>query len=582
MLKRRCVPVFLALTMLFTLLCAPTALAATSTYNGRSYDTDYTKWRQGDSAWGSTALGDLHNMRDHGCLVSSVSILMCHSGAYDPALLNPGSFRDFLDTIGGISHSSDRSQDGLMNYGAMTRYTSPRFYYVDQEKFDVSTPISTVVQKLNTRFFQGYFAVARVKNSGHFVAVARTAGNDAILYDPGANSKKLLSEYNGTIGGLIYFKANLNAKDPIFPNASVSPGKPAVTGLASTYGDGDRVKILWNSTTHTTHYNVYIDRQTVEGWQQFYRKYDYATSPLQMAALPAGTYRARVQSANANSPGGWTYANSDYKTFTIKANSITVNYNPNGGSVSPANQLVSKDSTYDLPTPKRTNAAFLGWYTNNGGELVTNTTKMKTTMDHILVARWDTGGQSILKTLTYQNNFRDISRSSWYYDNVTAVYCYGLMNGSEPGKFMPNARVSAAETITMAARLRKLYTAGSRTFPTTTPWYKAYTDYALSQNIISAVPSDLNGALTRQEFASILAKALPDAALPAVNDVPNGSIPDVYRSDTGIYKLYRAGILSGNDPSGTFLPNAPITRAEVAAVLVRMADPNSRILFSLN
>ena len=81
--------------------------------------------------------------------------------------------------------------------------------------------------------------------------------------------------------------------------------------------------------------------------------------------------------------------------------------------------------------------------------------------------------------------------------------------------------------------------------------------------------------------AAILANAFPDSALPAVNLVPDGSIPDVYRSDTGIYKLYRAGILAGNDDAGTFRPNAPITRAEVATILVRMADPNVRLLFSL-
>lgn len=66
-----------------------------------------------------------------------------------------------------------------------------------------------------------------------------------------------------------------------------------------------------------------------------------------------------------------------------------------------------------------------------------------------------------------------------------------------------------------------------------------------------------------------------------MNSIPAGSIPDVYKSDAAIYKLYRAGIFAGNDPSGTFRPNSPISRAEVAAVLVRMADPNSRVLFSL-
>ncbi len=40
----------------------------------------------------------------------------------------------------------------------------------------------------------------------------------------------------------------------------------------------------------------------------------------------------------------------------------------------------------------------------------------------------------------------------------------------------------------------------------------------------------MNAKLTRQEFASILANALPDSALLEINNVSDGSIPDVYRS----------------------------------------------------
>ena len=85
----------LALVLLLGLLPPPLASAAgTSTYNGKSYSTDYTTWRQGNSAWGPTALGDVHTMTQSGCLISSIAILMCSSGAYNPASLNPGSLRD--------------------------------------------------------------------------------------------------------------------------------------------------------------------------------------------------------------------------------------------------------------------------------------------------------------------------------------------------------------------------------------------------------------------------------------------------------------------------------------------------------
>ena len=43
--------------------------------------------------------------------------------------------------------------------------------------------------------------------------------------------------------------------------------------------------------------------------------------------------------------------------------------------------------------------------------------------------------------------------------------------------------------------------------------------------------------------------------------------------DTAILRLYNAGILTGVDDKGTFLPDAPITREQIAAVVTRAADP---------
>ena len=43
-----------------------------------------------------------------------------------------------------------------------------------------------------------------------------------------------------------------------------------------------------------------------------------------------------------------------------------------------------------------------------------------------------------------------------------------------------------------------------------------------------------------------------------------------------IYEFYRAGILTGMDPSGTFAPNSNIKRSEVAAILIRMFDVSAR------
>ena len=290
MKQKRALSGVLALVLALSLLPAPLARAAgTATYNGKTYSTDYTTWRQGDSAWGNTALGDLHTMAGSGCLVTSIAILMCHSGAYDPSTFNPGVFRDWLDSKGYISHSSDRSKDALLSFGRITSTSSPRFYFVNQTFFSVSTPLADVVTKINDLLNSGYYVIARVKNSGHFVPIARTVGGDAQLYDPGAASKKLLSEYDGTIGGLIYFKANLSGKDTILPSSPAKPAAPQVGKLSSVYGDGDLISVSWSPVSLATHYNIYVDRKNSDGsWQENYRYYFYTKSPYSMERLAGG------------------------------------------------------------------------------------------------------------------------------------------------------------------------------------------------------------------------------------------------------------------------------------------------------
>ena len=184
-------------------------------------------------------------------------------------------------------------------------------------------------------------------------------------------------------------------------------------------------------------------------------------------------------------------------------------------------------------------------------------TAMKSTYGHTLVAYWDTAGHSFTKSGSYQNTFRDVSSSAWYYSNVAAVYEYGLMDGVEGNIFKPNDQVSAAQAVTLAARLRKLYLTGSGTFSASSPWYQTYLDYALSQGILDRAPADMNAKLTRQEFAAILANALPEGALLEINNVPTGSIPDVYRSDTGSMNSTGRGSSPATTPRGPSGPTPP-------------------------
>lgn len=175
--------------------------------------------------------------------------------------------------------------------------------------------------------------------------------------------------------------------------------------------------------------------------------------------------------------------------------------------------------------------------------------------------------------------FSDVSESNWFYDNVKTAYELGLMVGKGENTFDTESGLTIAETVTIAARIHSIYHTGDDSFEKSTPWYGAYVDYAKANDVLTYEVSDYTKAATRAEFALILANALPDEALESANKVAANAIPDVKTSDSfgdAVYKLYRAGIMVGNDENGTFAPASNIKRSEVSAIVTRMADRTLR------
>jgi hypothetical protein len=180
--------------------------------------------------------------------------------------------------------------------------------------------------------------------------------------------------------------------------------------------------------------------------------------------------------------------------------------------------------------------------------------------------------------------FGDVDDNAWYAENVATAYELGLMKGTGDN-FNVSGNMSIAETIAISARIHSIYYTGSESFTQGNPWYQVYVNYALTNGIIKSAYTDYTKAATRAEFASILCNALPDSALQAINTITDNEIPDVPLSATyavAVYKLYRAGVLTGNDIQGTFTPNANINRCAAAAIVTRMVDLNLRKTVDLN
>lgn len=200
----------------------------------------------------------------------------------------------------------------------------------------------------------------------------------------------------------------------------------------------------------------------------------------------------------------------------------------------------------------------------------------------VVFASAEAGFANFKTANSYAGHFTDVSDSAWYVSYVKQAYEYGLVNGSSKTTFSPDANLNLAQTITLAARLHSIYATGAEpdgAVPAGGKWYDPYVSYALENGIIKQPYASYDAAAKRSEVAVIFAAALPQSAFPEIRTVSDGAIPDVATSAAysgAVYTLYRAGILSGNDTSGTFTPDSSIKRSEIAAICVRIADPAQR------
>ena len=188
---------------------------------------------------------------------------------------------------------------------------------------------------------------------------------------------------------------------------------------------------------------------------------------------------------------------------------------------------------------------------------------------------------TMIPSLTFAEElpFTDVAKDAWYYGDVKEAYDTGLINGMTATTFEPESNMTYAQAVKLAACMNQKYTTGSVTLVNgTVNWWDTYLDYAKTHNIINKDYS-WNSNATRAGYVEIFAKALPDEALKAKNSIANGYIPDVGMShpqSAAIYKLYRAGVLTGMDEKGTFQPDSSIKRSEVSAILTRMMNESAR------
>ena len=202
---------------------------------------------------------------------------------------------------------------------------------------------------------------------------------------------------------------------------------------------------------------------------------------------------------------------------------------------------------------------------------------------------------NFVRSRTYTGQFPDLTAASTFYDNVTALYEYGLTVGKADGTFGPRDPLTVGQVVIFAGRIRSLYRTGdAEAGPGAHQGQPGeatalrYLRYLQAEGVIGTEFDQLlNTAATRAQVAHVLAGTLPEEALPPIHQdlvtqayASRRFITDVteytpYYQD--ILTLYRTGVSVGSDAAGSFLPDQPITRGAAAAMLTRMVDPDLRV-----
>lgn len=177
--------------------------------------------------------------------------------------------------------------------------------------------------------------------------------------------------------------------------------------------------------------------------------------------------------------------------------------------------------------------------------------------------------------------YNDVWEGMWYSEGIINSYEYGLLTGVSSGKFGLSTDITIAQTLAIACRLHSVYNTGEENFDQSNSWYwyQVYVDYAIVNGIINSRQfSNYDKVATRSEFAGIIYYALREGAFNPINEI--NDIPDVDDEifySKAIFALYNAGILTGSDENGTFLPSSNISREEVATIISRVVNENSRV-----
>ena len=151
---------------------------------------EYRSWKQYDSRWAGVYMSPgTDTLNESGCLVTSIAILMVHSGSADEYGVDPGKLCTYLSNNGGFTSNSElywSKVNGAVEGFALANYKVS----LSGSRYDKAAQIKSYLD-------QGYYAVVSVGHGAHWVAVDRVdSDGNVYIFDPSYSYTSLFGNYS--------------------------------------------------------------------------------------------------------------------------------------------------------------------------------------------------------------------------------------------------------------------------------------------------------------------------------------------------------------------------------------------------
>lgn len=176
----------------------------------------------------------------------------------------------------------------------------------------------------------------------------------------------------------------------------------------------------------------------------------------------------------------------------------------------------------------------------------------------------------------------DVPSDAWYAEYVNELSERGIVNGRTEGKFEPEAPVTRAEFVKLAAGIAgadvSRYSVSAFDDVSANAWYAPYVAWAAETGIVTGC-SDAefcpDREISRQDMAVILCRLAEKSGDVLKSDNPPLTFADAAEiapyAEDAVAAMQKAGVISGRGGQ-KFAPRENATRAEACKMLVTLAE----------